>query len=157
MECGPGEEAQVDFGTGAPVVGPGGKRRKTHVFRVVLSHSRKGYSEVVYRQTTESFVRCLENAFWHFGGVPQRVVLDNLRAAVTKADWFEPELNPQVHTGWRLAAREKPQSPKEVRDKADESRKLLNRLADKHKGTPWEVLARRERVTALGLEWQPSR
>jgi transposase len=98
MECGPGEEAQVDFGTGAPVVGPDGKRRKTHVFRVVLSHSRKAYSEVVYRQTTESFVRCLENAFWHFGGVPQRVVLDNLRAAVTKADWFEPELNPQVRS-----------------------------------------------------------
>ena len=68
-----------------------------------------------------------------------------------------PELNPQIHTGWRLAAREKPQSPKEVRDKADESRKLLNRLVDKHKGTPWEVLARRERVTALGLEWQPTR
>jgi transposase len=98
LECGPGEEAQVDFGTGAPVVGPDGKRRKTHVFRVVLSHSRKAYSEVVYRQTTESFVRCLENAFWHFGGVPQRIVLDNLRAAVTKADWFEPELNPKVRS-----------------------------------------------------------
>ena len=98
IECGPGEEAQVDFGTGAPVVMPDGKRKKTHVFRVVLSHSRKAYSEVVYRQTTESFVRCLENAFWHFGGVPQRIVLDNLRAAVTKADWFEPELNPQVQS-----------------------------------------------------------
>lgn len=98
LECSPGEEAQVDFGTGAPVVGPDGKRRKTHVFRVVLSHSRKASSEVVYRQTTESFVRCLENAFWYFGGVPQRIILDNLRAAVTKADWFEPELNPQVRS-----------------------------------------------------------
>ena len=46
MECEPGEEAQVDFGTGAPIVGPDGKRRRTHVFRIVLSHSRKGYSEV---------------------------------------------------------------------------------------------------------------
>ena len=44
MECQPGEEAQVDFGSGAPVIGPDGKRRKTHVFRIVLSHSRKGYS-----------------------------------------------------------------------------------------------------------------
>ena len=96
MECGPGEEAQVDFGSGAPVLQPDGTRRRTHVFRIVLSHSRKAYSESVYRQTTESFVRCLENAFWHFGGVPQRLVLDNLRAAVTKADWFDPELNPQV-------------------------------------------------------------
>ena len=46
--------------------------------------------------TTESFLRCLENAFWHFGGVPQRIVLDNLKAAVTKADWFDPQLNPKV-------------------------------------------------------------
>lgn len=96
MECGPGEEVQVDFGTGAPVVSAEGRRRRPHVFRIVLSHSRKAYSEVVPRQTTEAFLRCLENAFWHFGGVPWRVVLDNLRAAVTRADWFDPDLNPKV-------------------------------------------------------------
>jgi transposase len=98
IECDPGDEAQVDFGTGAPVVGPDGKRRKTHVLRVVLSHSRKGYSEAVYRQTTDDFLRCLEDAFRHFGGVPRRVVLDNLKAAVTKADWFDPEINPKVRS-----------------------------------------------------------
>ena len=92
----PGEEAQVDFGTGARVVQADGRRRKTHVFRIVLSHSRKAYSEAVYRQTTENFIRCLENAFWHFGGVPRTLVIDNLRAAVKKVDWFEPELNPKV-------------------------------------------------------------
>jgi hypothetical protein len=37
MECLPGEEAQVDFGIGAPIVLPDGKRRKTYVFRIVLS------------------------------------------------------------------------------------------------------------------------
>jgi transposase len=98
LECGPGEEAQVDFGTGAPLVLPDGSRRRTHVFRIVLSHSRKGYSEAVLRQTTDDFLRCLENAFWHFGGVPQRLVLDNLRAAVAKADWYDPELNPKVRS-----------------------------------------------------------
>jgi transposase len=96
MECAAGEEVQVDFGSGAPIVAADGSRRRPHVFRVVLSHSRKGYSEAVLRQTTESFLRCLENAFVHFGGVPQRVVLDNLRAAVTQADWFDPDLNPKV-------------------------------------------------------------
>jgi transposase len=96
LECGPGEEAQVDFGTGAPVVSADGKRRRPYVFRIVLSHSRKGYSEAVYRQTTDNFLRCLEDAFWHFGGVPQRLVLDNLRAAVRRADWFDPDLNPKV-------------------------------------------------------------
>jgi transposase len=96
LECVPGEEAQVDFGSGIAIVQPDGQRRRTHVFRIVLSYSRKGYSEAVYRQTTENFIRCLENAFWHFGGVPRRLVLDNLRAAVQKADWFDPELNPKI-------------------------------------------------------------
>jgi transposase len=98
LECEPGDEAQVDFGKGAPVVGPDGKRRKTHLFRIVLSHSRKAYSEVVYRQTTDDFLRCLENAFRHFGGAPRRLIIDNLRAAVKKADWFDPELNPKVRS-----------------------------------------------------------
>jgi transposase len=98
LECGPGEEAQVDFGKGARIAGPDGKRRKTHLFRIVLSHSRKAYSEVVYRQTTDDFLRCLENAFREFGGAPRRLILDNLRAAVNKADWFDPELNPKVRS-----------------------------------------------------------
>lgn len=96
MECGPGHEAQVDFGVGAPLVGPDGKRRKTHVFRIVLSHSRKAYSEATFRQTTEDFLRCLENAFHHFGGVPETLVIDNLRAAVSHPDWFDPELVPKM-------------------------------------------------------------
>lgn len=98
LECGPGEEAQVDFGQGAPIQQADGRRRRPHVFRIVLSYSRKAYSEVVSRQSTEAFLRCLENAFWHFGGVPQRLILDNLRAAVTKADWFDPEINPKVRS-----------------------------------------------------------
>ncbi len=95
LECAPGEEAQVDFGTGAWLHTPDGKRRKTHVFRIVLSHSRKAYSEAVYRQTNEDFLRCLENAFQHFGGVPRRLLLDNLKAGVIKPDWFDPELHPR--------------------------------------------------------------
>jgi transposase len=98
MECGPGEEAQVDFGTGAPILLPSGKRRRTHVFRIVLSHSRKGYSEAVFKQSTESFIGALENAFRHFGGVPKTLVVDNLKAAVLKADWFDPDLNPKIQS-----------------------------------------------------------
>jgi transposase len=30
------------------------------------------------------------------GGVARHLVLDNLRTAVQKADWFEPELNPKL-------------------------------------------------------------
>lgn len=62
----------------------------------MLSHSRKGYSEVVWRQTTEVFLRCVENAFRHFGGVTKVVVPDNLKAAVLHADWHDPEINPKL-------------------------------------------------------------
>lgn len=96
MECAPGAEAQVDFGVGAPILMPDGKRRRTHVFRIVLSHSRKAYSEAVYRQTTEDFLRAIENALWHFGGVPKTLVVDNLKAAVVHPDWYDPELNPKL-------------------------------------------------------------
>lgn len=98
MECKPGEQGQVDFGTGAPVIGADGKRRKTHVLRVVLGFSRKAYSEVVYHQTTDNFIRCLENAFWHLGGVCETLVIDNLKAAVKKADWYDPEIHPKIQS-----------------------------------------------------------
>ncbi len=98
MECMPGEQAQVDFGTAAPVLGPDGKRKRPHVFRIVLSFSRKAYSEVVYRQTTDNFIRCLENAFWHFGGVSRTLVIDNLKAAVKNADWYDPDIHPKIQS-----------------------------------------------------------
>ena len=98
LEVLPGEQAQVDFGTGAPILRPDGKRRRPHVFRIVLSFSRKAYSEVVYHQTTENFLRCLENAFWTFGGVPQTIVIDNLKAAVARADWYDPDVHPKIQS-----------------------------------------------------------
>ena len=96
IEVQPAEEVQVDFGTGAPILQPDGKRRKPHVFRMVLSYSRKAYSEAVLRQDTETFIRCLENGFRHFGGVSKTLNLDNLKAAVLKADWYDPDLNPKL-------------------------------------------------------------
>jgi transposase len=95
MECEPGQEAQVDFGSGAWII-EGGKRRRPHILRITLSHSRKSYSEPIWRQTTENFIRCLENAFRAFGGAPKTLVIDNLKAAVTNADWFDPDINPKV-------------------------------------------------------------
>lgn len=96
LESPPGHEAQLDFGKGATIVEPGGRRRRPHLFRIVLSHSRKAYSEVVWRQDTETLIRVLENALRHFGGVPQTLVPDNLKAAVIRADWADPELNPKL-------------------------------------------------------------
>jgi transposase len=96
LESLPGEEAQVDFGSGPRLSDGTGHFHKSSIFRIVLSYSRKAYSEAVRHQDSETFIRCLENAFRYFGGVTQTLVIDNLRAAVTKADWYEPELQPKV-------------------------------------------------------------
>lgn len=96
MEVEPGEQVQVDYGSGAPCLDGDGQPLRTHVFRLVLSYSRKGYSEAVRRLTTESFIRSLENAFWALGGVPKMIVFDNAKSAVVEANWYDPELNPKV-------------------------------------------------------------
>jgi transposase len=96
VESEPGEEMQVDFGVGAPIEIGERKTRRSWVFRVVLSYSRKAYSEAVLRQDTETFLRCLENAVRSFGGTPLLVNLDNLKAAILQADWFDPEVNPKL-------------------------------------------------------------
>lgn len=96
IEVKPGEEVQVDFGMGPALVDEQGKRIKTWVFRIVLSYSRKAYSEAVLRQDTETFLRCIEKAFLHFGGGATTINLDNLKAAVIKTDWADPELNPKL-------------------------------------------------------------
>jgi len=98
METGPGEEAQVDFGSGAPVRTADGKVRRPWMFRIVLSYSRKAYSEAVWRQSSEAFIACLENAFRYFGGVPKRLVIDNLKAAVARGDWYDPEVHPKLQS-----------------------------------------------------------
>ncbi len=62
----PGEQMQVDFGQGAWIEAEG-KRRRLHLFRAVLSHSRRGYSDVVWRQDTETFIPMLRKrvpALW---------------------------------------------------------------------------------------------
>ena len=96
IEVEPGWELQVDFGAGRPCKDHTGAMRKTYIFRAVLSHSRKGYTEAVTRLTTESFIRAMENAFWRMGGVPKTVVFDNAKCAVLKADWYDPELHPKI-------------------------------------------------------------
>ena len=98
MEVAAGEEGQVDFGTGAWITTADGKRRRSWVFRIVLSHSRKAYSEAVFHQSTEAFISALENSFRYFGGVPKTLVIDNLKAVVKQADWYDPEIHPKLQS-----------------------------------------------------------
>lgn len=96
IEVQPGEEVQVDFGSGPTLIDADGRKRKTWIFRMVLSYSRKAYSQAVLRQDTETFLRCIEAAFREFGGSTLTLNLDNLKAAVLKANWADPELNPKL-------------------------------------------------------------
>lgn len=96
MDFAPGEQMQVDFGVGAWIIEPDGRRRRPQIFRAVLCCSGAGYSEATFDQKTETFLRCLENAYRHVGGVPITTTPDNLKAAVLHADWYDPELNPKL-------------------------------------------------------------
>lgn len=96
MEVEPGEEAQIDYGTMMLIEGENGRLRRVQLLRVTLSFSRRSYSEAMMGQDSESFIRGLENAFLHFGGVAARLCPDNLKAAVTRADWHDPEVNPKL-------------------------------------------------------------
>jgi len=58
---------------------------------VILSWSRHQYVEFVFDQKVESWLRLHRNAFTFFNGVPERVVIDNLKAGITRACWHAPE------------------------------------------------------------------
>jgi hypothetical protein len=57
--------------------------------------------------------------------------------------------------GLQLVSVAKMNSKKDVREIADSARELFAKIAEEHKGTPWAVLAKRSRVIALGMKWQP--
>lgn len=90
-----GEEAQVDFGYIGKFEDSKGKRIKVWVFSMVLSYSRYAYFEVVTDQSVLTFILCHIHAFEFFGGVPQRILLDNLKAGVIQPDFYEPILQEQ--------------------------------------------------------------
>lgn len=92
FHCAPGAEAQVDFFRGAPTLDGGtGEWRRPWVFRMTLGHSRHGYEEAVWDQKLETFLRLHERAFRDFGGVPTVVRHDNLKAAVVRACFYDPD------------------------------------------------------------------
>ena len=93
LEVDPGTEAQVDFGFAGQLLDPERARvRRAWVFVMTLSCSRHQYAEVAFDQTIDTWLRLHRAAFEFFGGVPRRVVLDNLRAAIVHAALYDPEV-----------------------------------------------------------------
>lgn len=91
VEVAPGSEAQVDFGYAGLARDPvTGQARKSWVFVMVLSFSRHHYAEIVFDQRVATWLLCHVHAFARFGGVPARIVPDNLKAAIVRASFTEP-------------------------------------------------------------------
>jgi transposase len=91
----PGECAQVDWGSfGSIRVGE--TSRRLSFFVMVLCYSRQMYVEFTVSQTMEHFLGCHQRAFAAFGGVPTRIMVDNLKSAVLKhASGKAPLFNPR--------------------------------------------------------------
>ena len=94
LEFAPAEEAQVDYGEGAPTRILGTERyRKPRLFVMTLRYSRRSFRRVVWKSGQEAWARLHEEAWRYFGGACRYVVLDNLKEGVIKPDLYEPELN----------------------------------------------------------------
>jgi len=104
----PGECAQVDWGSfGSVPVGQ--TQRRLSFFVMVLCYSRMLYVEFTVSQTMEHFLACHQHAFEFFGGIPHKVMVDNLKSAVLQRALGEaPVFNPKyldfaTHCGFTIA------------------------------------------------------
>jgi transposase len=93
LDFAPGEAAQVDFGTGPVLVdGRTGEEVKTWFFLMTLCWSRHQYAEIVLNQKVDTWLACHRHAFEWFGGVVNRVIIDNAKCAITRACTRDPEV-----------------------------------------------------------------
>jgi len=94
LEFSPGEEAQVDFGLGAPTLYKPGRYKRPWLFVMTLKYSGKSFRTTVWKADQATWARLHEQAFHAFGGSVRYVVLDNLKVGVVRPDLYEPQLNP---------------------------------------------------------------
>jgi transposase len=95
IETAPGEEAQVDYGSGPMVRDPqSGRYRRTRLFVLTLGYSRKCVRLLVFRSSARVWAELHEKAFRRLGGLTRTLVLDNLREGVLTPDIYDPTLNP---------------------------------------------------------------
>lgn len=86
----PAEAAQVDFGAGPMLADADGVLRRTWAFVMTLCFSRHQYVEFVWDQTVSTWLGCHRRAFEWFGAVPGKLIIDNLKAAITRACYADP-------------------------------------------------------------------
>lgn len=94
-----GEEVEVDYaGLTVPVTDPEtGETQDMQIFVGVLGASGYIYCEAHRSQSLPNWVRAHVRMFEFFGGTPEIVRPDNLKAGVKTPDFYEPDLNPTYH------------------------------------------------------------
>ena len=90
-----GEKLFIDYAGKKPQIvdKQTGEVKDVEVFIGILPASSYTYVEASYDQTRESLVKSVGNCLEYFGGVPQAIVPDNLKSAVTRASKYEPVIN----------------------------------------------------------------
>lgn len=120
LEHKPGEKCFFDYGDGIDITDPStGEKTSTSFLCGVMAMSSFTYGEFTLTQKRDDLIRAMENAFKYFGGVTPYVTVDNQKAAVTKAHWYDPDVNPAFvdfanHWGFAVI----PARPERPRDKA---------------------------------------
>ncbi len=90
-----GEKLFVDYGEGLSIVDPKtGELIPTHIFVATWGASNYTYAEASLTQKLPAWIGSHVRAFEYFNCVPRAVVPDNLKSAVRKPCFYEPELNP---------------------------------------------------------------
>ena len=95
-----GELAEVDFGLLGLWPDPTtGRRRRVYGFLVTIGYSRYAFLWPCLRQDLQTVLDGLEAAWRFFGGVPRRLVVDNLKAVVTRAERYAPTIRAHLSRG----------------------------------------------------------
>ena len=85
FETMPGLQAQVDWAHFEDhVVFENDKPKKLYCFLMILGYSRMRYIEFVTDMSTNTLIRCHQNAFRYFGGYPEEILYDNMKQVVIK-------------------------------------------------------------------------
>ncbi len=87
FETAPGEQMQVDYCCLRP-----GKHRLS-AFVAVLGYCRAAFVRFVSDERLETLLDCHEQAFAFFGGVPRKVLYDNMKTVVIERDGYGPDLH----------------------------------------------------------------
>jgi transposase len=172
----PGEQGQVDWGHFGKLA-VGNTERKLSCFVLVLSYSRAMYACFTFDQTMESFLRSHIKAFNYLGGIPRKLLYDNLKSVVLSRSSGDIEFNPNhlefsghycfksvacnVRSGWEKGRVER--SIRYIRDNffaarefksiEDANRQLQNWLNETANKRPWPD----DRSKSVGEKWDEER